>query len=200
MRTRIIHGDSHTQQDIDDIIELLSSQESGENYSVNNWWKKPHTLLYVLLKSNRFNLVNGGLVLIYDNDLLCAVSGYNRSDFNPEVYILGSRTIIKKNYQHQLIMSSLMIPAQLEQVKSVAKMVMFLFDVKNEFNLYTIFVSGKLNQFLKNKLNTFDSLWNNLKACEYPVSIFSSTVQNALYIKLDEEFIFDWDQIKYRGN
>lgn len=199
MKSKIIHGDSYSDSDIDSIINLLSSYDGGVNYEVDDWSNKPYTLLYVLLKTDRFNKSNGGLVLIYDGDELCAVSGYNISPFNQDVYILGSRTFIKKDYQHQLIMSSYMIPTQISQVRNKAKMVVFLFDVENKFNLYTVYKSGKLNQFLKNKLNHFNNLWQNLQDCPFPISIFPGVIQNALYINLVEDFNFDWKSIQYKG-
>lgn len=197
MKSKIVHGDDYTEADFEEIKNLLSDHDGGVNYEIEDWANKPHTLLYVLVKTNRFHKANGGLVLVYDKNELCAVSGYNSSHFNSDVYILGSRTFIKKDYQHQLIMSSYMIPTQINQVKNRAKMVVFLFDVENKFNLYTIFTSGKLNQFLKNKLNHFNDLWQNLQACEFPISIFPNTIQNALYIKLTDSFVFDWESIRY---
>ena len=197
MKSKIIHGDDYSESDILEIKNLLSSYDGGVNYSVDDWQNKPYTLLYVFLKTDRFHKRNGGLVLVYHQDELCAISGYNVSNFDQNVYILGARTFIKKDYQHQLIMSSYMIPVQIEQVRDRAKMVIFLFDVENKFNLYTIYTSGKLNQFLKNKLGHFNDLWQDLQACEFPISIFKNTIQNCLYIKLTKDFVFDWDSIRY---
>jgi hypothetical protein len=197
MKIKIIHSDDYTDNDINDIKELLinNPDESG-NYDVDDWDNKPHTLLYVLFKDNRFNSERGGLVLIYDNNKLCGISGYNRSTFNSDVYILGARTIIDKEYRHRLLMSSYFIPTQIEQVRDRAKMVVFIFDKKNVFNLYDIFTSGKLNLFLKNKYQEFAHIWDNLKAVEFPIIIYKGTIHNALYINIDPDYSFDWDSLR----
>ena len=197
MKIKIIHSDDYTDNDINDIKELLinNPDESG-NYDVDDWGNKPHTLLYVLFKDNRFNSERGGLVLIYDNNKLCGISGYNRSTFNSDVYILGARTIIDKEYRHRLLMSSYFIPTQIEQVKDKAKMVVFIFDKKNVFNLYDIFTSGKLNLFLKNKYQEFAHIWDNLKAVEFPIIIYKGAIHNALYINIDPDYSFDWGSLR----
>lgn len=197
MKFKIIHGDRYTDQDIADIIDLLSTRGEGDiNYDTDEWESKPHTLLYALLKTGRFNSPDGGLAVGYHDGQITCVSGYNRSHFNPDIFILGSRTYIHPDHRHQLIMSSGMVPYQILQIRDIGKMGVFLFDRKNKFNLYDIVVSGKLNLFLKNKLGDFDHLWNNLQALPHPISIWPGVVQNALYIKLDPDFYFDWNTIR----
>ena len=197
MKIKIIHRDSFTQQDMDDLLRLLSTRDANDiNYDVEDWESKSHTLLYSFLKTPRFCSDQGGLMLAYDNEQCCCVSGYSRSNFNSDVFILGGRTYIDPQYRHQLLMSSVIIPSQLEKIFGVAKMAVFLFDRKNEFNLYDIFVSGKLNLFLKNKYYKFRDIWDNLQAVPHPISIYTGIIQNALYIKLDPEFEFDWMKLE----
>jgi hypothetical protein len=197
MKIRTIHSDKYTQQDIDDIVELLSTRNTKDiNYDIQDWESKPYTLLHVFLNTTRFSSKNGGLLLVYQNEKCCCVSGYNRSEFNSDIFILGARTYIDPKYRHQLLMSSVVIPNQLEKILGVAKMAIFLFDRRNEFNLYDIFVSGKLNLFLKNKYYEFRNIWDNLQAVEHPISIYTGITQNALYIKLDRDFEFDWLTLK----
>ena len=197
MKIKIIHSDEYTDTDITDINQLLiNNPDDSGNYDVDDWDNKPHTLLYVFFKDYRFNSESGGLVLIYDNNRLCGISGYNRSTFNDNIYILGTRTIIDKKYRHRLLMSSYFIPTQIEQVKDKAKMVVFLFDDTNQFNLYDIFTSGKLNLFLKNRYTEFLHIWSKLKSVEFPITIYKGTVHNALYINIDPNYSFDWDNLR----
>jgi len=197
MIIKVIHSDDYDESDIQHIKKLLlDNPDPTGNYDVNDWENKPHTLLYVFLKTERFNKDQGGLVLLYDNNTLLGVSGYNVSHFNSEVYILGARTLIDKNHRHKLLMSNYFIPIQIDLVKDQAKMVVFLFDQHNKFNLYDIFVSGKLNLFLKNKFDEFAHIWHNLKHVEFPIRIFPNTLHNVLYIKIDENFMFDWEKLR----
>jgi hypothetical protein len=196
MNVRVIYSNNYSAEDIKKIKILLDDNfESNDNYAVDNWESKPNSFLYVFLKTSRFVEGNGGIILVEDDDKLCGISGFNQSDFHPDIYILGVRTLIDFNYRKNLFMSIYFIPAQIELIKNLAKIIIFLFDTKDKFNLYTVFCSGKLNLFLFNKLKKFDHLWNNLKALEYPVCI-NHTNQNLLYIKLEEDFDFDWKTLK----
>jgi hypothetical protein len=197
MLIKTIHSDSYTDKEIQDIINLCRSNydESG-NYSIDDWENKDNTLLSVFLKQKRFSKDNGGIVLIYDNQKLCGLSGYNKSNFNSDIYILGARTLIDKEYRHRLLMSSYFIPTQIDLVKDRAKMVVFIFDKNNVFNLYDIFTQGKLNLFLKNKYNDFAHIWDNLKAIDFPVIIYNGSVHNVLYINIDKAFEFNWETLK----
>ena len=197
MQIKTIHSDSYTDKEIQDIINLCRSNydESG-NYNVDDWENRDNTLLSVFLKQKRFSKDNGGLVLIYDNEKLCGLSGYNKSNFNSDIYILGVRTLIDKEYRHRLLMSSYFIPTQIDLVKNCAKMVVFIFDKNNVFNLYDIFTQGKLNLFLKNKYNDFAHIWDNLKAIDFPVIIYNGSVHNVLYISIDKTFEFNWETLK----
>jgi hypothetical protein len=197
MNIKTIHSDSYTEQDIKDIINLLVNNHDGTgNYEVNDWENKNNTLLHIFFKQNRFNKTNGGIVLVYDGNILCGISGYNKSSFHNDVYILGARTLVDKDYRHKLLMSSYFIPTQIELIKDKAKMAVFIFDKKNTFNLYDIFTSGKLNLFLKNKYQEFAHIWDNLKTVDFPIVIFKGDVHNALYISLDSNFNFDWESLR----
>jgi len=196
MNVRVIYSNNYSAEDIEKIKILFNDNfDSNDNYAVDNWESKPNSFLYVFLKTSRFVEGNGGVILVEDDNKLCGVSGFNRSDFHPNIYILGVRTLIDFNYRKNLFMSTYFVPAQIELIKNLAKIIIFLFDTKDKFNLYTVFCSGKLNLFLFNKLKKFDHIWNNLKALEYPVCI-NHTKQNLLYIKLAEDFDFDWKTLK----
>jgi len=197
MEIKVIHSDQYTNKDIQDIKELLvKNPDNTGNYDVEDWENKNYTLLYVFFKLDRFNKENGGVVLVYDNDKLCGISGYHRSPFHDDVFMLGARTLIDHDYRHKLLMSSYFIPKQMELVNDRAKMAVFIFDKKNVFNLYDIYTSGKLNLFLKNKYKDFAHIWDNLKSVEFPIVIFQGDVHNALYINLDPNFNFDWESLR----
>jgi hypothetical protein len=199
MNIRVIYSNKHSEEDIKKIKVLLNDNfDFNDNYAVDNWGSTPNSFLYVFLKTSRFVEGNGGIILVEDGDKLCGISGFNRSDFHPNIYILGVRTLVDFNYRKNLFMSTYFVPAQIELIKNLAKMIVFLFDTKDKFNLYTVFCSGKLNLFLFNKLKKFDHIWGNLKALEYPVYI-NYTNQNLLYIKLEEDFDFDWKILKEKN-
>lgn len=200
MNVRVIYSDNYLIEDIVKIKKLLNDNfDDNDNYATENWDNKPSSFLYIFLKSSRFAKGNGGVVLVEDEDKLCGISGFNRSDFHDDIYILGVRTLIDFSYRKNLFMSTYFVPTQLNLLKNSAKMVAFLFDIQDKFNLYSVFCSGKLNLFLFNKLEKFNHIWKNLKSLDYPVYI-NYTNQNVLYIKLDEKFDFDWKVLKVNMN
>jgi len=192
---RTIYSDDYTEGDLRAIKDLLNSTYTGMlNYDTEDWNKKPYSFLYVFLQEKRFSRENGGLVLIEDNGWLCGISGFNRSSFDPNVYILGVRTLIGDKYKHQLMMSTYFVPEQLERIEGRAKMAVFLFDLDNQSSLYTFHKRGKLNLFLKNKLENLAPIWGNLRSVPFPVFV-NNCYQNALYIKLDDSFEFSWSSL-----
>jgi hypothetical protein len=196
MNVRVIYSDEYSVEDIIKIKKLLEDNfDNNDNYAVENWESKPSSFLHIFLKSSRFDKGHGGVVLVEDGAKLCGISGFNRSDFHPDIYVLGVRTLIDFSYRKNLFMSTYFVPTQLELLEHSAKIVVFLFDTRDKFNLYSVFCSGKLNLFLFNKLKKFDHIWSNLKALEHPVYI-NYTNQNVLYIQLDKEFDFDWKTLK----
>lgn len=196
MQVRTIYSDEHTENDIALIKQLLANNPNDLGiHDLEGWETKNSSFLYVFLKTNRFSKENGGVVLVEDNGELSGMSGFNRSDFDPAVFILGARTIIDQKFRHELYMSTYIIPAQMAHVSGQAKMILFLFDTDNPFSLYHVFVNSKLNLFLKDKLASFAALYDGLTALPFPVTV-NNTTQNVLYIKLDRAFDFDWNRIK----
>lgn len=193
--TKIIYRDQFIESDITD-LEFLLKDSTRKNYQTKDWQTNPHSLFYRFFKTSQFQTNTGGLVLLYHNDIIKAVSGFTRSHFHDNIYILGVRTFIANDLRHHLVMSNILIPEQIKQVQQQAKCVIFLFDPADKSNLYNIVRNQKLNLFLKNKLKTFSHLWKNLQAIEFPISIYNNIVQNALYIKLHENFEFDWNTVK----
>jgi len=196
MHCKIIYSDDHAPDDIARIKELFKNNITNlTNYEVDNWENFSNSFFYVFLTEQRFSKDNGGVVLITDGDKLCGISGFNVSSLDPNVYILGVRTIVDRAYRNKLLMSTYFIPEQLKQVSGKAKLVIFLFDTDNKFSLYTVFVTGKLNALLQNRLGDFSDLWGNLQSVPFPIKI-NHVFQNALYIKIDTAFVFDWELLK----
>jgi len=193
---KIVNSETIDKNDIEKIINLCSQFRDLENYSDVDWGNNPKCLLYKLLKTNIFGQNHGGLILLYDNNDIVHLSGFNRSEFHPEVFICGVRTLTRKDHRHKLYMSTYTVPAQTNHVlKLGGRMTIYCFD-KNK-SMYRIFTKNKFNLFLKNKINEFDieSIYKGLTPYEDPVYI-NYTVHNVLYKMLDNDFIFNWNLIK----
>lgn len=172
------------------ILELCKNNQENTNYSID-WKKYPNSILHALIEQDRFSKENGGMVLLYNNRKLIALSGYNRSPFDYNIFLLGSRTLVDKDYRNNQFISSYIIPTQINESKKLgAKICAFTFDVTNKFSLYNVFINNKLRLLLKNKI--FDS-YENLQALNHTVNIYN-TEQNVLYIEL-ENYKYDWTQL-----
>jgi hypothetical protein len=194
MKIKIIHSDHYNDSDIQDLIEIQKNNQEHENYISLDWENKPNTLLHVFIKQQRFAKNHGGLILLYNHDdRLITVSGYNRSSFDKDVFIGGVRTLVDRDYRHQLLLSKHIIAVQLESIKKMlGKIVAFTFDVNNISSLYHIYRKNKIRVVLQNnKFNYYD----NLQILEYPVQI-NNCLQNVLYIKLDENYDYDWSRLR----
>lgn len=198
MELKLIHSDNFDETDLIQVIELCRKNSYIPNYEVEDWKSKNNSFLHVFLNEKRFSQERGGLLLLRDGKKLCGFSGYYRSSFNRDVYLLGVRTLVDVHYRHKLLMSSHFIPKQIDLVTGQAKLVAFTFDLNNVKNIYHIYQEGKLNNFLKNKLATFPH-WERLISLDYPVLI-QGTLQNVLYIKLDESFEFQWSTLTKSEN
>jgi hypothetical protein len=193
MELKLIHSDNFDENDLVQVIELCRRNSDIPNYEVEDWQSKKNSFLHVFLKEKRFGQERGGVVLVRDGEKLCGFSGYYRSSFHRDIYLLGVRTLVNAHYRHKLLMSSHFIPKQIELVSGQAKLVAFTFDLNNVKNIYHVYQKGKLNHFLKNKMASFP-YWDRLVSLDYPVLI-QGTLQNVLYIKLDELFEFEWSTL-----
>jgi hypothetical protein len=194
MEMKLMYSDDYDQMELDAAIELCRKNPDLPNYMIDEWEKKPGSLLYVFLKEKRFTRDKGGLLLLKENQKICGFSAFYQSPFHPDIYILGVRTLVSVEFRHNLLLSTYFIPKQLELIKGRAKLALFTFDTNKPNNIYNIFQKGRLNLFLKNKLSSFPH-WENLKSVNYPVYI-QNTLQNVLYLKLDQNFDYDWNLLR----
>lgn len=187
---KLVYSKNLDNTSYNDILELCSKNQENTNYSTD-WKKHPNSILYALMEQNRFSKENGGMVLLYTDEKLIATSGYNRSHFDDNVFLLGGRTLVDKKYRNNQLISSYIIPTQINESKKLnAKVVAFTFDVSNKFSLYNVFINNKLNLVLK---NNFFGIYEKLQALNYPVNIYN-TDQNVLYINL-ENYSYDWTKL-----
>lgn len=191
---KIITRENCTIGDLADIMNLCSENRHLENFSDIDWENNPKCLVYKLMNTDIFSNKNGAYILVYENNKLAHMSGFNKSDFDENIYICGVRTLTRKTYQHKLLMSKYMLPIQTEEVrKRGGKMMIFCFE--NGGSLFNVIKKGKFNLFLKNQSSKYD-VYKDLTAYDNPVYI-NHTKHYVLYKQLDDQFNFDWGKINY---
>lgn len=95
-----------------------NKHEARANMKVDNWQSSPESLLYLLKIENRFSQKLGGLQLLVDEaNSIIALSGYYRSDFDPDIYVIGVRSWVLKQHRHRLLLAEYLLPYQLSELQ-----------------------------------------------------------------------------------
>lgn len=185
------------------LVDLLAEFPDLPNFSMLNWPENRASLMYKLVTGASYTTNRGGIFALSDGEKYLAISGFHRLEiedgkWSDDVFVCGSRTLVRREYRHHLLVSTYLIPAQYQAVrKRQGKMMIFCFDSSEESSLYKIYKDGKFNLFLRNKLSNFDEIYGDMKIHDKPVYV-NFTKHNVLYKKLDPNFEFDWSTIEVK--
>lgn len=163
-----------------------------QNYDVNDWENKPHTLLYLLYKEKRFDECGYG-VYIKDDEII-AGSGMYRSELHPDVFVFACRTLKDKDYKGYDKTTVREIWS--EQVKILKEKkalgIIITYDINKEKRMFELFEKDpKLLESSRLINNSIPDL-QNLKILDKPITI-KGTVQRVIYKFFDENK--NWDKI-----
>lgn len=197
---REVFSNEISDLDIYQIVQFCdenSDHNSNYKYQHHSLTQPPNNWYDVMFRERRFLKNNGGLCLLFHDDALVGISGYNRSSFSPDIWISGARTLIHKNYRHNVLISKYLVPFQIDAIKKQGgKCVVWLFDAHNDKSIFKIAKNGKLNVLLQNKLDMFKQItYSNLQFLEYPI-VVNHSLQNVIYQYLDESYTFDWNSLE----
>ena len=165
---------------------------------VDNWENKPESLLYLLLIEKRFAKETGGLSLLYSESKIIALSGYYKSDFNSEIFVIGVRSWVLKEHRFQLLIANEILPEQIEQVnKHGGKTAIITF---NESNKAFAKLIDRTNKNLNSKIKFFfgknyPEIFRDVIVWPNPVRI--KNVKQWIIIKHLRPSTFDWDSIAW---
>lgn len=181
-----------------------ASYEALNPASVNmfddDWENQPHTLPYILEKSDRFKEPNGSFHILTANGSIIACAGVYKSDFDSRVAILGCRTWVNESYRHRILLREYLLPVHKQ----------WAIDNKCDVLVLTF------NQYNKNLIKTFQRLrlgesndrissredrhlfYTNMHVLDYPVTI-KNTKQWVTYERLSD-YDFDWESIRHIDN
>jgi hypothetical protein len=160
-----------------------------------NWEEKSFTLPYLIYKSERFRNGNGDMHIILDEqDNIIANAGVNISDFDPLVALSGVRSWINKEYRTQLLIGKYILPVQLSWAKEKnLKTIAISF---NDYNKNLIKHITRSGLGIKKRRGPHSMFYNGQYEVEFPVTI-NYTKQWVVYHKIDEEYIPNWELIRY---
>lgn len=191
-KIKILENENIPEQEIDNFFKnnINFRKSKPENYFSE----------YFFYSGNFFNITRNKKVnivyLLYDNDNLVHVSCLRKSDFHDNIFILCVRALTNKNYRSKGIMLDYIIPNQIEDSKYYgSKMCLLTFN--ENYNFY-IQQNKRLKNnksfmlgFIKNK-----QLYQRFNYVNFSCNIFN-TEQWVLYIKLEDNFEYDFTNIKY---
>lgn len=173
--------------------------EKSEPGHVNMWhsdWENVNsTFPYLLYNSNRFANGNGDMFVLFDEeDSIVAVSGVNISDFDSNVALGGVRTWLNKEYRGQFVVGRYLLPEHLRWAKEHGlKTVALTF---NDYNKRLIPYFARSGFGIRKKRNINSMFYNGQHILDFPVTI-NYTKQWVIYHKIDENYVPDWESIKY---
>ena len=190
-----LHSDSITDADIQNIIEFCDSNSQDSNYRYchytfeqnrNNWYS-------LMFKEGRFLRSVGGLCVAYDGDSIVAISGYNRSEIDPNIFIGGVRTLKSVDRRDFSTVAELLIPYQRQAIIARGgKCVVFLIETDKQASFYKLAQRQSVRKHLENKDRNYYTTFTTL---EYPIHI-NNSVLDVVYEYLDPTFTVDWELLR----
>ena len=176
-----------------------NKHEARNNMQVEGWQNAPSCLLYILNIEKRFSRHNGGLqLLVNDQDVIMAISGYYRSDFAPEIYIMGVRSWVLKEFRHNLLIADFLLSYQLSEIKK--RKAHFAIITFNESTLAFAKLIERSNKYpqAKNKFffgDKYPELYKDMRLWPSPLKI--KNVKQWILIKDLADSHFDWSALSW---
>jgi hypothetical protein len=178
-------------------FEAINSNDPA----ATNMWDKTNSensLIYILENTERFNLINGEFHIVTFNDEIVACGGVYQSDFSKDIGIAGTRAWITKKFRNKHILREILLPCHKSWcIKNNYKAVAICFNEYNK-NLITVFKRTRLGESSQrvNYKEPKHLFFNGIQEVAFPINI-QHTKQWLIYEKLDPNFSFDWNSIRY---
>jgi hypothetical protein len=146
-----------------------------------------------MFKEGRFLKAIGGLCVAYDNDSIVAISGYNRSDIDPNVFIGGVRTLKSIDRRDFSTVIEYLIPYQKQAIiDRGGKCVVFLIETEKQASFYKLARNLNVRKRIGNKNRNY---YNTFTTLDFPIYINNSSL-NVVYEYLDATFTFNWEALR----
>jgi hypothetical protein len=173
---------------------LELTQPAHENMWDENWINKTSTLPYLLEKTDRFNN-NGIYHIAFDGDNVVGCSGIYTSAFCSELAIAGTRTWIAKEYRNLSVAREVFLPIEKSwAIENKFKAIAICFNDYNK-NIIKLWSRNRLGE-RRTQRQSHHFCYNGVNEVTFPV-IIQYTKQWIIYEKLQDDFNFDWNKIKW---
>jgi hypothetical protein len=177
-----------------------TAQPAHENMWDDDWENNPATVLYRLNKSGDFIKDFGEMfvVILRASGKVIAMSGISKSQFHPDVALGGRRTWIKQSMRNRGLPREYLLPRQkVWAEKHGCKIVALTFNEYNK-NIIQLFKRSRFAEPLNKEQGRQPRhmFYNGLEELPFPIK-FMSTKQYVIYEKLDPNWDFDWESIRW---
>lgn len=152
-----------------------------------------HTLLNILDNTDRFK--NGSFNILFDNEKVIACSGCYVSNFCSDILICGSRTWVDIDYRNRHIVREYLLPTEKQwAIDNKIKCIALTFNEYNK-NMINLWFRRRFGEVRSHRKNLHFG-YNGVNLVPHPVNI-QYTKQWVIYEKLDKNFDFNWDDIRF---
>jgi hypothetical protein len=200
-----VHSENISDSTIDQ-IKIFCQQalyenkhEARLNMQVENWQNSPSSLLYLLLQEKRFDIKNGGLTLLMCDNSIIAISGYYRSDFDSNIFIMGVRSWVLKKYRFHLLIAKYLLPYHLNKIQQMnGHTAAITFNEATKSFAFLIERSNK-NVTKENKFffgKEYPEIYKDMVLIREPMKI--KNVKQWVLIKKISASNFDWSTLKWK--
>jgi len=197
MKTIHMNSDSLTFEQIQDIrkfcqkCELDRKHPAVENMEESDWINKPHTLMYILMLTDRFRIGNGLMSFLYNSDdEIIASSGCYKSDFDSNVVIGGCRTY---KFQTSGIWFQLANNLMLDHFNWAKEIGAKIFALTfNDYNHKLMSILARADKFNPGGNNS--DFYTKMTILPYK-ALIKNTPQYVLYYKLDQTYEPIWPKV-----
>ena len=177
--------------------EVEIKHNASRNMDTRNWHTNTSSLLYLLMIEKRFAKGLGGLVIVEQNNEIIACSGFYRSDFNPNVYFIGVRSWVLKNYRFNLIIAEVCLPAQIRICTQYgAKVIAISFNEQTRPFVKLIERANSTTQTTKFFFgDNYPDIYKEMLSVPFPIKL--KGVKQWILFKNLEPYFVNWDSLKW---
>lgn len=180
-------------------VELDIKSSAMKNMYSHTWRIEPHTLRYLLEIDNVFAKDHGTYYVLLKDDKFVASGGVHFSKWSDSIAMGGIRTWVHTDYRNKFLAADYILPACKKwSTKNKCSIITLTFNEynKNLIKTWTRIRAGE-NKTRIRKRKSKHIFYNNLIVVDFPLEI-NYTKQWLIYEKLNNEFLFNWEEFKWR--
>lgn len=185
----------YTPDLFNEVLRYCKRQHNDVDAAASNMWCKKwqqssETLLYILLKNDRFAGEKGKFFLLREDDEIIGCGGAYISSFSEKVAFLGVRTWISKEYRSMQLVKDYLLVAQKKWAIGIGiETLAISFNAYNK-NLRKLFLRGQAIG-----TRTEDHLfYKNCNVLDY-LTVIQNVPQYVMYENMTD-YTFDWETLK----